>query len=118
MQAALYHRNKTFKVADIQTTPPGPNDVRIDIAYCGVCGTDFHIYLGHMDQRVADPQIIGHEMSGTIAEVGTNVSEWQPGDRVVVRPLDPCGACPACEAGHSHICQNLKFLGIDTPGAG
>jgi 2-desacetyl-2-hydroxyethyl bacteriochlorophyllide A dehydrogenase len=56
-------------------------------------------------------------MSGEIAEVGANVKGWSPGERVVVRPLHPCGNCPACRAGHSHICYNLKFLGIDTPGA-
>jgi 2-desacetyl-2-hydroxyethyl bacteriochlorophyllide A dehydrogenase len=56
-------------------------------------------------------------MSGEIAEVGGNVRGWSPGDRVVVRPLHPCGSCPACRAGHAHICYNLKFLGIDTPGA-
>lgn len=56
-------------------------------------------------------------MSGTIAAVGPDVDAYQVGERVTVRPLDPCGNCPACRAGHSHICQNLKFIGIDTPGA-
>jgi 2-desacetyl-2-hydroxyethyl bacteriochlorophyllide A dehydrogenase len=60
---------------------------------------------------------MGHEMSGTIAAIGPGVDGYQTGDRVTVRPLDPCGNCPACHAGHSHICQNLKFIGIDTPGA-
>jgi 2-desacetyl-2-hydroxyethyl bacteriochlorophyllide A dehydrogenase len=63
------------------------------------------------------PQVVGHEMSGVIAQLGENVERWKVGDRVVVRPLDPCGVCPACRAGHFHICYNLKFLGIDTPGA-
>jgi 2-desacetyl-2-hydroxyethyl bacteriochlorophyllide A dehydrogenase len=70
-----------------------------------------------MDKRVSIPQVIGHEMSGEIAEVGENVKGWSVGDRVVVRPLHPCGNCPACRAGHAHICYNLKFMGIDTPGA-
>lgn len=117
MQAAYYKRNKIVEVGDCVVRPPDPGDVRIDVAFCGVCGTDLHIFLGHMDQRVAEPQIMGHEMAGTVAEVGENVTGWNPGDRVVVRPLDPCNSCPACESGHSHICQNLKFLGIDTPGA-
>jgi 2-desacetyl-2-hydroxyethyl bacteriochlorophyllide A dehydrogenase len=63
------------------------------------------------------PQVIGHEMSGSIASVGDNVSGFAVGDRVTVRPLDPCGSCPACWAGHGHICQKLKFIGIDSPGA-
>jgi 2-desacetyl-2-hydroxyethyl bacteriochlorophyllide A dehydrogenase len=56
-------------------------------------------------------------MSGAIRAVGSGVDEYTPGSRVTVRPLDPCGDCPACHAGHRHICQNLKFIGIDTPGA-
>jgi len=56
-------------------------------------------------------------MSGVIEAVGADVSGWTVGDRVTVRPLDSCGACPACKAGHSHICQKLKFIGIDRPGA-
>lgn len=87
------------------------------VAYCGVCGTDLHIYQGHMDQRVQMPQVIGHEMSGQITELGAGVDGFNVGDRVVVRPLNPCEQCPACLAGHDHVCQQLKFLGIDTPGA-
>jgi 2-desacetyl-2-hydroxyethyl bacteriochlorophyllide A dehydrogenase len=70
-----------------------------------------------MDHRVHMPQVLGHEMSGTVTTAGPGVESFAPGDRVTVRPLDPCGDCPACRAGHSHICQNLKFIGIDAPGA-
>lgn len=117
IQQATYNGNKIIEVGVCHPQAPGADEVRINVAYCGVCGTDLHIFLGHMDQRVAMPQVIGHEMSGVIAEVGANVTQWQAGDRVTVRPLDPCNDCPACHAGHAHICQNLKFLGIDTPGA-
>jgi 2-desacetyl-2-hydroxyethyl bacteriochlorophyllide A dehydrogenase len=68
-----------------------------------------------MDHRVRVPQVIGHEMSGTVAEVGAGV-EFAVGERVVVRPLDARGETPA-DRGLSHISRNLKFLGIDTPGA-
>jgi 2-desacetyl-2-hydroxyethyl bacteriochlorophyllide A dehydrogenase len=117
MKAAYYQGNRTIKVGKSMPRKPGPDEVRINVAYCGVCGTDLHIFKGGMDKRVSIPQVIGHEMSGEIAEVGANVKGWSVGDRVVVRPLHPCGNCPACKAGHSHICYNLKFLGIDTPGA-
>jgi 2-desacetyl-2-hydroxyethyl bacteriochlorophyllide A dehydrogenase len=117
MKAAYYAGNKTIQVGESRIEAPGPGEVRLDVAYCGICGTDLHIYQGHMDQRVAMPQVVGHEMSGTVAQLGPEVGDWQVGDRVVVRPLAPCGSCPACQAGHAHICYNLKFLGIDTPGA-
>jgi len=117
MKAAYYHGKKTIKTGESVPRQPGPDEVRIHVAYCGVCGTDLHIFKGGMDKRVSMPQVIGHEMSGEIAEVGSKVKGWAAGDRVVVRPLHPCGECPACKAGHSHVCYNLKFLGIDTPGA-
>ncbi len=117
MQAAYYHGDRTVQVGDVVPRAPEADEVRVKVAYCGICGTDLHIFQGHMDKRVSIPQIMGHEMAGEVAEVGANVTEWQVGDRVVVRPLDPCGECPACRAGHAHICYNLKFLGIDTPGA-
>jgi (R,R)-butanediol dehydrogenase / meso-butanediol dehydrogenase / diacetyl reductase len=115
--ASRYEGNKTFGVADVEATAAGPGQVQVAVSHCGICGTDLHIFLGHMDQRVTMPAVIGHEMSGVITEVGADVTDWQTGDRVVVRPLDHCGDCPACKAGHSHICQNLKFIGIDSPGA-
>ena len=63
------------------------------------------------------PAIIGHEISGVIAAVGTDAGSWQVGDHVTVMPLDWDGTCPACLAGNEHICQNLNFIGIDSPGA-
>ncbi len=115
--AAVYRGNKTFSVEQKQVSEPGPGEVQIKVAYCGICGTDLHIFLGHMDQRVGFERTIGHEMSGTISAVGTGVDGLKTGDRIVVRPLDHCGECPACLAGHEHICHNLKFIGIDTEGA-
>ena len=115
--AAYYKGGKTFSVERKDSVPPGPDDVEIDISYCGICGTDLHVYLGHMDQRIGHHRVIGHEMSGVVSAVGQNVSGIAAGRNVVVRPLDHCGDCPACRRGHRHICQNLKFLGLDTDGA-
>lgn len=117
MKAAFYERNKTIRIGDCTPVEPGPNQVQIHVSHCGICGTDLHIFHGNMDHRVASSQIIGHEMSGTITAIGSGVDGWAPGDRVTVRPLDYCGQCPACKAGHSHICMKLKFIGIDSPGA-
>lgn len=115
--AAVYRGNKTFSLETKDVGPPGPGEVQIRVAYCGICGTDLHIYLGHMDQRVGFERTIGHEMSGTIEALGDGVEGLKAGQRIVVRPLDACGDCPACKAGHDHICHNLKFIGIDTEGA-
>ncbi len=117
IQAAYYVGNKGFEISTTQAVPPAADEVRLAVGYVGICGTDMHIYHGVMDQRVAPPKVIGHEMSGTIVELGESVSGFALGDEVVVRPLDYCDDCPACDAGHSHICHNLKFMGIDSPGA-
>lgn len=116
-QAAIYRGDKSFTVEQAETPPPGHGEVQIDVAYCGICGTDLHIYLGHMDARVGFERTIGHEMSGVIAAVGEGVEGLSEGQHIVVRPLDHCGDCPACDAGHEHICHSLKFIGIDTGGA-
>ncbi len=117
MKAALYQGAGTMVCSEVPGSHPGENEVRIRVGSCGICGTDLHIFLGHMDKRVSIPQSIGHEMSGVIAEVGPGVTGWKPGDRVTVRPLDNCGECPTCKRGFTWICEKLKFLGIDTPGA-
>lgn len=117
MRAAYYTGNRSFAIEDIEPTAPGPDQVQIDVSYCGICGTDLHAYHGVMDKRIGLHRIIGHEMSGKVAALGTGVSGFAVGDPVVVRPLDHCGNCPACDAGHTHICHNLKFIGLDSDGA-
>ena len=116
MKAACYAGNRTFTIGDCKVEKPGPGEVRLNVAYTGICGTDVHIFHGAMDKRVKIPQVIGHEMSGTVAETGGGVTGLAPGDPVVVRPLDNRGETPA-DCGHSHICEKLKFIGIDSPGS-
>jgi 2-desacetyl-2-hydroxyethyl bacteriochlorophyllide A dehydrogenase len=117
MPRVFYTGERTFSVTDHEVRPPGPGEARIDVAYTGICGTDLHIRHGAMDGRVRRPAVIGHEMAGRVAEVGEGVSGWAAGDPVTVVPLDSCGACPACRAGHRHICHHLNFVGIDSPGS-
>lgn len=117
IQAAFYRGNQSFVVEDTAPQVAGPGEVSIRTAYCGICGTDMHVYHGNMDARVGLNRIVGHEMSGIVSEVGEGVEGINVGQKAVVRPLDHCGDCPACNAGHKHICHNLKFLGLDTDGA-
>src|SRR3954469_21279277 len=112
MGAVFYEGKGAFSVGASRIQPPGPGEVRLDVAYCGVCGTDLHIAHGHMDRRVGAHRVIGHEMSGTVAELGPGVDGLSPGDPVVVRPLDTRGET-AADKGFSHIGRNLKFMGID-----
>ncbi|MEO7720380.1 MAG: alcohol dehydrogenase catalytic domain-containing protein [Pseudolysinimonas sp.] len=117
MLTAQYMGDRTITVAELDPTPPAPGDVQIRVAYTGLCGTDLHILHGNMDARVHTPLTFGHEMSGTVAALGDGVTGWAVGDAVTVMPLEWDGTCPACLAGNQHICQNLTFIGIDSPGS-
>jgi len=117
IQAAFYRGDRSFAVEQSTAKPAGPGEVSIRTAFCGICGTDMHVYHGNMDARVGLNRVIGHEMSGVVDAVGAGVDGIKVGQKAVVRPLDHCGDCPACDAGHQHVCHNLKFLGLDTDGA-
>jgi len=117
MKAAFYEGNQSIRIGACAPVAPSAGQVQIQVSHCGICGTDLHIFHGKMDHRVRKPLVMGHEMSGSIAALGEGVEGFAVGDRVTVRPLDHCGTCPACQAGHEHICQRLKFIGIDSPGA-
>ncbi|WP_327426907.1 zinc-dependent alcohol dehydrogenase [Streptomyces sp. NBC_01236] len=115
--AVRYVSARTLDTAPALDVPPGPGEVELAPAFVGICGTDLHIFHGDMDARVAAPAVLGHEMSGRIVRVGPGVEGWQAGDAVTVMPLRWDDTCPACRAGHQHICQHLDFIGIDSPGA-
>ncbi len=117
MRTAAYTGDRSITIQTAEPLEPGPGEVQIRVAYTGLCGTDLHILHGSMDARVSMPLVFGHEMSGRVAAIGTDVEQWQLGDPVTVMPLKWDGTCPACRAGHAHICQNLEFVGIDSPGS-
>lgn len=115
MKAAYYEGNRTIRVAEGPPVEPGEGEVRIGVSYCGICGTDLHIFHGHMDKRVPIPQVIGHEAAGTVAAVGPGVESIVVGDRVAVRPIRFGPPAPS-DKGLWHVSKNLKFIGIDLPG--
>jgi 2-desacetyl-2-hydroxyethyl bacteriochlorophyllide A dehydrogenase len=116
-RAAYYLGKETIEVRDTDVSPPGAGEVQVAVHYTGICGTDLHVLHGNMDHRVTLPAVVGHEMSGRVAAIGEGVQGWAVGDAVTVMPLSWCGDCPACAAGHEHICQNLDFIGIDSQGS-
>jgi 2-desacetyl-2-hydroxyethyl bacteriochlorophyllide A dehydrogenase len=115
--AARYEGARAIVSRDTEVAPPAQGEVQIEPAYAGICGTDLHIFHGAMDVRVTTPLVPGHEMSGRICALGSGVHGWEVGDPVTVIPLDWDETCPACVAGHTHLCHNLNFMGIDSWGA-
>lgn len=117
MKAAVYEGNQQLTVKEGRLRKPGKQEIRLEIAYCGICGSDLHVLSGSEDKRMNIPSIIGHECSAVVAEVGEDVTDFIPGEHVVVNPGKACGACNACKEGYGHVCSNLQVRGIETEGA-
>lgn len=97
---------------------PGPDEVLIDVAAAGVCGSDIGIY--HSEdayQFMSFERVLGHEYAGEIAAVGDRVEEFSVGDRVVERPVRSCGTCYQCRTGDRHRCQAARYPGVHEDGA-
>jgi len=96
--------------------PTCPDDgVVLDVAATGVCRSDWHAWRGH--EQVALPHIPGHELAGTVREVGSAVSKWRVGDRVTVPFVLGCGTCEPCQAGDAQVCPNQEQPGFSLPGS-
>ena len=115
MRAAFYQGARNFRTGEVAAPSPGPDEALLRVRRVGICGTDLHIFQGHLDHRVPKGGIIGHETFGEIIEA-PRASGFAAGDRVVVEPVVFCGACRACAMGASYLCYKLKVLGVDLPG--
>jgi threonine 3-dehydrogenase len=104
---------------DVPEPEIGINDVLIRVDRTGICGTDLHIvdWNEWAQQTVPVPLVIGHEFVGEIVEVGSNVSDFRPGDLVSGEGHVVCGRCRNCMAGRRHLCAFAKGIGVDRPGA-
>src|SRR4051794_12029210 len=101
MAAAVYTGDGAVEVQHLPVPEPGEYDVLIEVSHCGICGTDLHLVL----ERYARPgSVLGHEWSGTIADVGAGANGWTTGARVVVDPTPGCGECRACTHGRPAVC--------------
>ncbi len=112
MKALVYVAPKKVEVHEIEEPTPSEGAVKINVKYCGVCGSDIGIFLG-THPRAKAPLVLGHEFLGIVAEDG---NKFKKGDRVVAYPLISCGHCRACRTGNKHVCNDLKLIGIDTDG--
>jgi Zn-dependent alcohol dehydrogenase len=97
----------------------GPNDVLIKVRKSAICGTDVHIYNWDKwaEKTVPVPMVTGHEFVGTVAEVGSAVSEYKVGQRVSGEGHIVCGHCRNCRAGRGHLCRNTQGVGVNRPGS-
>jgi len=117
VKAAIFHGSgQPLTVEDVPTPSPAADEVLIRVAACGVCHTDLH-YLDHGTPTFKPPpMILGHEVSGTVEEVGSAVEGFAVGDRVLAAAVLSCGVCEACRTGRENICENSVMLGNHTDG--
>ncbi|HET6383758.1 MAG TPA: alcohol dehydrogenase catalytic domain-containing protein [Armatimonadota bacterium] len=113
MNAARYDGKQSILVEDRPGIEPGPDEVRLAVSLCGICGTDLHFYSGRWPQPEFTP---GHEIAGAIDAVGPGVGGWLPGDRVCVDPSLSCGKCAFCHRGETNRCQDFQFISIHRAG--
>lgn len=111
MKALLLSEYKHLEVADLAQPAPGPGEVLVRVAACGICGSDVHGYDGSSGRRIP-PIVMGHEAAGTIAALGDGVSGYAEGDRVTFDSTIYCGACDNCRRGHVNLCDNRQVLGV------
>lgn len=115
MKAAVAYAPRDIRLTDVPRPVPGAGDVLLDVAAVGICGSDIHLFRGDHPYRVF-PLIYGHEFSATVADVGANVADLTPGERVVVEPLIACGACYPCRIGRPNCCTKLQVIGVHRDG--
>lgn len=114
LKAVAVTGRQELTITEISPTV-APDEVLVRVAYCGICGSDVPRYF---DGAVHNfPQVLGHEFSGVVAEIGAEVTTAQVGDRVAVAPLVPCHECSECRAGRPSLCPNYSFIGSRRQGA-
>ncbi len=112
MKAAVFRApNEPLTIEDLPTPEPKAGEVLVRVAGCGVCHTDLH-YLDHGTPTFKPPPIIlGHEVAGTVTEVGSGVTVLAAGTRVLIPAVLACGHCVLCRSGRENICENSQMLG-------
>ncbi len=117
MQALVLHAAHDLRLEDRALSPLEPGQVRVRLAVGGVCGSDLHYYHdgGVGAARLREPMILGHEVSGFVAELGAGVEGLAVGDLVALNPSRPCGACVYCLEGLPNHCLHMRFYGSAMP---
>ena len=114
MLAAVCSAPGEFEVRQVDDPAPGPGELLIEVAACGICGTDLHIADGTYHAEY--PAIPGHELTGTVSALGEGVSTPAVGTRVAINPNLPCRRCRQCRRGRPHLCEDAQAVGVTRPG--
>lgn len=129
MKAARFHGRGDIRIEEVPEPVTRPGTVKVEVEWCGICGTDLHEYLEgpifappagapHPLTGETVPITLGHEFAGVVVELGEGVTDLRVGDRVVVEPYLVCGRCDACTQGRYNVCASLGFVGLSGGGGG
>ena len=113
MKAAIYEGKKDIHVCDIPKPIPQKEEVLVKVKYAGICGSDLEFYKTGL---WPDKGVLGHEITGTIEELGSEMKKWKEGDRVSIDPTLNCGKCFFCKKGLENLCENPESIGIGRNG--
>ncbi|MEJ2056419.1 MAG: alcohol dehydrogenase catalytic domain-containing protein [Desulfofustis sp.] len=113
MKGLVYYGEEVLSWEDVENVTPTANEVKIQVKAAGICGSDVHGYQGITGRRIP-PMIMGHEFSGIVSEVGSDVDKLMVGDRVTAYPMDFCGNCLSCKSGNMQFCPDKKQFGVLT----
>lgn len=128
MKATRWYGIKDIRIEDIPEPTPKEDEVKVKVHWCGICGSDLHEYLAgpifipvekeHPVTKEKAPVVLGHEFSGEVVDIGSKVTKFKVGDRVVVEPIVACGECENCVVGKYNLCVTLGFHGLAGGGGG
>lgn len=129
MKAAIYHGRRDIRIEEVPEPEVKPGDVKVEVEWCGICGSDLHEYLAgpinipvpgnpHPLTGETLPVAVGHEFAGRVADIGDGVSRAAVGDSVTVEPTVYCGRCPACLMGRHNLCVKAGWRGTHGGGGG
>jgi L-iditol 2-dehydrogenase len=111
MKAAVFTNVGNIQVQELTRPVPTDDEVLVRVTACGVCGTDVHIYHGHLTRNVVPPVVLGHEIAGIIEAVGGAVRHLRAGQNVCIDPVIGCGSCEFCHSARPNLCENPTIIG-------
>jgi L-idonate 5-dehydrogenase len=113
MRALVCHAPLDLRLDEFDNDILGPHQLRVRVAFGGICGSDLHYFQhgGFGTVRIKEPMVLGHEVSGVVEELGSEVTGIGKGQRIAISPSRPCGACRFCQRGQHNHCLDMRFYG-------
>jgi L-iditol 2-dehydrogenase len=120
VKAVVYYERaeEAVEIRDVPVPTIGPEECLVEVKYCGICGSEIHMYHGQLNVLARPPIVLGHEWSGEVAQVGERVEGFAVGDRVTCETAaETCGTCVYCRSGEYNLCPHRRAFGFSVDGA-